>query len=70
MKKEIKLKEPQISEWIFEDGISIGKKEDGLKPKNLKKFHISELTEAEATEYAERYKDKFLQTWKESKDRN
>lgn len=61
---EIKLKDPQINEYVFADEPNkVGKKQDGFQNKDVKKFHISELSEKEAEEYAERYKTEFLRKY-------
>lgn len=66
MNKTIKLKEPQVNEWIYADNNKVGLKQDGLK-QDVQKFHISELSEEEAKEYAEQYKKQFLEKYKQLK---
>ncbi|NML70019.1 hypothetical protein HHL23_09420 [Chryseobacterium sp. RP-3-3] len=62
MNKTIKLKSPAISEWIYTECNSVGKKQDGLKS-DTQKFHISELSQEEAQQYAEEYKKTFLEKY-------
>ncbi|MDR4892265.1 MULTISPECIES: hypothetical protein [unclassified Chryseobacterium] len=62
MNKTIKLQTPSINEWIYAEDYSVGQKQDGLK-NDAKKFHIGELSQEEAENYAEEYKKAFLEKY-------
>ena len=62
MNKTVKLEPPKINEWILVENNKIGTKQEGLK-KDVLRYHISELSEDEAKEYAELYKQKFLEKY-------
>lgn len=62
MNKTIKLKNPRIEEWIYAENNKAAQRQEGLK-KDVQKFHISELSEEEAKEYAEKYKRQFLEKY-------
>lgn len=66
MNKTIKLECPKITEWIYAEDHSVGRKQDGLK-KDAQKFHISELSPEEAENYAEEYKKAFLEKYQSAK---
>ena len=51
MDKIIKLDPPKINEWISVENNKVGTKQEGLK-NDVIRYHISELSENEAKEYA------------------
>lgn len=66
MNKTIKLKNPQINEWIYAENNLIAQKHEGFK-NDSPKYHISELSTEEAEEYAEEYKKAFLEKYNQLK---
>lgn len=66
MNKTIKLKDPSINEWIYAENNSVGQKQYGLK-NDMPKYHISDLSEEEALQYAEEYKRAFLDKYNQLK---
>lgn len=63
MTKEIKLRSPEISEWIYAENNKVAQRQEGLLNKDVQKFHISELSEEEAKEYAEEYRKQFIEKY-------
>jgi hypothetical protein len=63
MDKTIKLKSPQVNEWVYAENNNVGKKQDGFMKNEVPKFHISELSKEEAYEYAEEYKKTFIEKY-------
>ena len=63
MNKTIKLKNPIIEEWIYVENNKVAQRQEGFLNKDVQKFHISELSEDEAKEYAEEYRKQFLEKY-------
>jgi hypothetical protein len=67
MNKTIKLKDPQVEEWIYAENNKVGRRQDGFMKDDVQKFHISELSQEEAENYAEEYKKAFLEKYNSAK---
>ena len=69
MTKTIKLKNPTIEEWIYAENNKVAQRQEGYLKQDVQKFHISELSEDEAKEYAEEYKKQFLEKYNSLKSK-
>ena len=61
MNKTVKILPPKMPNFYRIDDGKVGKKQDGLIPKNC--YPIESLTEDEAEEYGQMMKDEFLKHW-------
>jgi hypothetical protein len=66
MNKTLKLKPPQMPNFIFFENNKVGKRQDGFKTQDG--FPITDLSEEEAVEFAEFMKQEFISHYKRKKE--